>query len=418
MLTEVINMKCGLLGRKLGHSYSPQIHGHLGDYDYALFEKEPDALEDFLQNGDFTGLNVTVPYKKTVIPYLDMLSDRAQQLRAVNTIVRRGGKLIGHNTDFFGFETMLRKSGLQVAGKKVLVLGSGGASNTAVAVLREQGANVVVISRSGEDNYENLGKHADAAVIVNTTPVGMYPETDRSPIDLAVFPALEGVLDVIYNPARTKLLQQAEELGLVAMNGLLMLVAQAKESAEWFMDRKVDDSKIAEIHGLLQQQMENIILIGMPGCGKSSVGRLLADRIGKTFADADGMIEALAGKSIPKIFAEDGEESFRDWETKALAQLGKQSGLVIATGGGCVTKARNYPLLHQNGTIFWLQRDLDELPTDGRPLSQANRLSDLYAVRKSLYAHFADYVVDNNGCIEEAAQAIGDCHVGVRTGSQ
>ena len=411
-------MKCGLLGRKLGHSYSPQIHGQLGDYPYVLFEKEPDALEDFLRNGDFTGLNVTVPYKKTVIPYLDALSDRAKRLGAVNTIVRRDSKLIGHNTDFFGFETMLRESGLQVAGKKVLVLGSGGASNTAMAVLREYGANVVVISRSGEDNYQNLHRHADAAVIVNTTPVGMYPETDLSPIDPAAFPALEGVLDVIYNPARTKLLLQAEEMGLVAMNGLLMLVAQAKESAEWFMDRKVEDAKIAEIHRKLRQQMENIILIGMPGCGKSTVGALLAEKTGKTFADADGLIEALAGKPIPKIFAEDGEEAFRDWETKALAQLGKQSGLVIATGGGCVTKARNYPLLHQNGTIFWLQRDLGELPTDGRPLSQANRLSDLYAVRKPMYGRFADYMIDNNGSIDEAVQAIGDCHVGVRTGSQ
>lgn len=411
-------MKCGLLGRKLGHSYSPQIHGRLGDYAYALFEKEPEALEDFLRNGDFTGLNVTVPYKKAVIPYLDELSGRAARLGAVNTIVRRGGKLIGHNTDYFGFETMLRKSGLQVAGKKVLVLGSGGASNTAVAVLQEQGANVVVISRSGEDNYGNLHKHSDAAVVVNTTPVGMYPEPDHSPIDLSLFPALEGVLDVIYNPARTRLLLLAEEMGLVAMNGLLMLVAQAKESAEWFMGRKVDDGKITEIHAGLRQQMENIILVGMPGCGKSTVGALLASRLGKTFADADGLIEAFAGKSIPKIFAEDGEEAFRDWETKALAQLGKQSGLVIATGGGCVTKARNYPLLHQNGTIFWLQRDLDELPTEGRPLSQAYKLSDLYAVRKRLYAQFADYVVDNNGSIDEAAQAIGDCHAGVRTGSQ
>ncbi len=411
-------MKCGLLGRKLCHSYSPQIHGQLGDYPYVLFEKEPEQLEDFLRNGDFTGLNVTVPYKKSVIPYLDELSDRAKRLGAVNTIVRRDGMLIGHNTDFFGFETMLRASGLQVAGKKVLVLGSGGASNTAVAVLREQGANAVVISRSGEDNYENLDKHTDAAVIVNTTPVGMYPDTGLSPIDPAVFPALEGVLDVIYNPARTQLLRQAEELGLVAMNGLLMLVAQAKESAEWFMDEKVDDAKIAEIHGQLRQQMENIILIGMPGCGKSTVGSLLAQRLGRRFADADALIEELAGKPIPRIFAEDGEEIFRNWETKALAQLGKQSGLVIATGGGCVTKERNYPLLHQNGTVFWLQRNLDELPTDGRPLSQANKLSDLYAARKSLYARFADHVVDNNGSIDEAAQAIGDCHACVHTGLQ
>lgn len=399
-------MKCGLLGRKLGHSYSPQIHGLLGDYPYALFEKEPEDLEDFLKNGDFIGLNVTVPYKKAVIPYLDKLTDRAEALGAVNTIVRRNGMLIGHNTDYFGFETMLRDSGLRVAGKKVLVLGSGGASNTAVAVLREHGANVVVISRSGEDHYENLGKHADAAVIVNTTPVGMYPDTDRSPIDLAQFPALEGVLDVIYNPARTKLLRQAEELGLVTRNGLLMLVAQAKQSAEWFMEKAIDDGKIAEIHAELRRQMENIILIGMPGCGKTAVGRLLAQRLGREFADADALIEALAGKEIPRIFAEDGEEAFRDWETQALARLGKQSGLVIATGGGCVTRQRNYPLLHQNGTVYWLRRSLDALPTDGRPLSQTNRLENLYDARKALYERFADGIIDNNGSPREAAAAI------------
>lgn len=399
-------MKCGLLGRKLGHSYSPQIHSLLGDYPYALFEKEPEYLEDFLKNGDFTGLNVTVPYKKAVIPYLDKLTDRAEALGAVNMIVRWDGKLIGHNTDYFGFETMLHDSGLRVAGKKVLVLGSGGASNTAVAVLREHGANVVVISRSGEDNYENLGRHADAAVIVNTTPVGMYPDTDRSPIDLAPFPALEGVLDVIYNPARTKLLRQAEELGLVTMNGLLMLVAQAKQSAEWFMEKAIDEVKIAEIHAGLRRQMENIILIGMPGCGKTTVGRLLARQLGREFADADALIEALAGKEIPRIFAEDGEEAFRDWETQALARLGKQSGLVIATGGGCVTKKRNYPLLHQNGTIYWLQRSLDALPTDGRPLSQANKLENLYAERKALYERFADGIIDNNDSPQEAAAAI------------
>ena len=228
-------MKCGLLGRKLGHSYSPQIHAHLGDYPYTLFEKEPEEIEDFLKTGDFTGINVTVPYKKTVIPYLDQLTEMAQKMGAVNTIVRRSGKLIGHNTDPFGFLTMLEDSGLQVSGKKVLVLGSGGASNTAVAVLKDLGAQVVIISRSGENNYENLDLHRSAAVIVNCTPVGMYPNAGISPIDLDLFPHLEGVLDMIYNPARTKLLLDGEKRGLVAVNGLLMLVAQAKESAEWFL---------------------------------------------------------------------------------------------------------------------------------------------------------------------------------------
>lgn len=391
-------MKCGLLGRKLGHSYSPQIHGYLKDYAYTLFEKEPEEIGNFLKNGDFTGINVTIPYKKDVIAYLDELSTRAAKLGSVNTVVRRAdGSLIGHNTDYFGFETMVRASGLSVAGKKVLVLGSGGASNTVVAVLKAFGANVVIISRSGENNYGNLHLHADASIIVNTTPVGMYPNVGASPVDLSQFPKLEGVLDIIFNPARTKLLLDAEKRGLVAMNGLLMLVAQAKESSEWFTGEAISDEKIDEIYRKLSCQMQNIVLIGMPGCGKSTVGKLLSDALGRTLVDVDEKIIQLAGKPIPQIFAEDGEEIFRDWETKALAELGKQSGLIIATGGGCVTKARNYPLLHQNGRLFWLQRDLDVLPTDGRPLSQTNKLSDMYAIRKPMYEAFADHVIDNNG---------------------
>ena len=411
-------MKCGLLGRKLGHSYSPQIHGYLGDYSYVLFEKEPEEIGDFLKNGDFSGINVTVPYKKEVIPYLDELTPTAQKLGAVNTIVRRDGRLIGHNTDYFGFQTMVQASGLKVAGKKALVLGSGGASNTAVAVLRELGADVVVISRSGENHYGNLQRHADAAVIVNTTPVGMYPSTDQAPLDLYAFPRLEGVLDVIYNPARTMLLQHAENRGLAAMNGLLMLVAQAKEAAEWFTGSPLPDEKIMEIYGTLSSQMQNIILIGMPGCGKSTVGRLLAGKLGRSFVDADETIVELAGKPIPRIFAEDGEEVFRSWETKALAMLGKQSGLVIATGGGCVTRQVNYGMLHQNGRIYWLQRALDVLPTDGRPLSQANKLSEMYAVRRPMYEAFADHIINNNKSMEAVVKEIGDCHASVRTGSQ
>ena len=399
-------MKCGLLGRMLGHSYSPQIHARLGDYSYELFEKEPEDLENFLKNGDFSGINVTVPYKKAVIPYLDELSPLAQKLGAVNTVVRRGGKLIGHNTDYFGFLTMVRSSGLQVSGKKVLVLGSGGASNTAVAVLTELGATVVIISRSGENNYGNLHLHADAAVIINTTPVGTYPNTDEAPLSLDSFPRLEGVLDVIYNPARTMLLRQAQERGLTTCNGLLMLVAQAKEASEWFTGRDIPDEKIIEIHRVLRQQMENIILIGMPGCGKSTVGKALAEKLGKTFADTDETIVSLAGKSIPEIFAQDGEAVFRDWETKALSQQAKQSGLVIATGGGCVTRKVNHSILRQNGSLFWLQRELDMLPTDGRPLSQSNRLEDLYRVRKPLYEDFSDHVIGNNGGLDDAIHQI------------
>ena len=404
-------MKCGLLGRKLGHSYSPQIHSHLGQYSYVLFEKEPDELPDFLRHGDFTGLNVTMPYKKDVIPHLDQLSPAAQKLGAVNTIVRRDDVLWGHNTDYFGFRSMVAKSGISVTGKKCLVLGSGGASNTVVHVLQELGAKVVVISRSGENNYENLHKHSDAAVIVNTTPVGMYPNTGVAPVQIDCFPALEGVLDVVYNPARTQLLLDAEERGIPAMNGLWMLVAQAKESAEWFIGHPIEDEKIDEIYQILRQQMENIVLIGMPGSGKSTVGKALADSAGKMFADADEKIVEFAGKSIPEIFADDGEEVFRQWETAALAELGKQSGLVIATGGGCVTQERNHPLLHQNGTILWLQRDIEKLPTDGRPLSQAGKLAEMYTIRKPMYERFADRIVDNNGTLHATvASIVGHFH--------
>ena len=400
-------MQCGLLGRKLGHSYSPQIHSHLASYEYTLFEKEPEELEAFLKNGSFTGLNVTIPYKKDVIPYLDELSPTAKRLGAVNTIVRRSdGSLIGHNTDYFGFRSMVLRSGLAVAGKKVLVLGSGGASNTAVAVLEEMGAQVVVISRSGENNYDNLHLNADAAVIVNTTPVGMYPKTGVSPIGLERFQKLEGVLDVVYNPARTQLLLDAGSRGLVAMNGLWMLVAQAKESAEWFAGVQIPDGKIAKIHGLLRAQMENIILIGMPGCGKTTVGQALANMQGKRFVDADAVLEERVGRKITDIIPTDGEEAFRQMETDTLAELGKQSGLVIATGGGCVTRERNYPLLHQNGTILWLTRDLAKLPTHGRPLSQAGKLQQMYAVREPMYRRFADAVVSNDGALEDTMAQI------------
>ena len=400
-------MKCGLLGRKLGHSYSPQIHGLLGDYSYELFEKEPEQLPFFLKDDDFTGINVTIPYKKDVIPYLDELSPAARKIGSVNTIVRRAdGSLFGHNSDYFGFVSLVHHSGITVNGKKVLVLGSGGTSNMVVTALKDLGAVPVVISRSGENNYENLHLHADASVIVNATPVGMYPNTGVSPIDLKHFPKLEGVLDVIYNPAKTKLLLDAEGLGIPHENGLWMLVAQAKEASEYFTGKKLSDAVIERIHRVLSHQMQNIILIGMPGCGKSTIGALLAEKQNRKFLDADEEIIRLAGKSISDIFAQDGEDVFRRWETTALENLGKQSGLVIATGGGCVTRSRNYPLLHQNGMIVWLQRDLSQLPTDGRPLSQANRLEEMYALRRPMYEAFGDIRVSNAGCPEDTVNEI------------
>ena len=400
-------MQCGLLGRRLGHSYSPQIHGMLGDYSYALFEREPEDLASFLKEGDFTGLNVTIPYKKDVIPYLDDLSDTARKIGSVNTIVRRAdGTLFGHNSDYFGFVSLVRHSGIPVSGRKVLVLGSGGTSRMVVTALKDLGAAPVVISRSGENNYDNLHLQADASVIVNTTPVGMYPNTGVCPVDLHRFPKLEGVLDVIYNPGKTQLLLDAQALGIPHENGLWMLVAQAKEASEYFTGRKLPDDSIGKIHQALSHQMKNIVLIGMPGCGKSTIGLLLAQRLGRKFVDADEEIIRLAGKSIPEMFAQDGETAFRRWETTALEDLGKQSGLVIATGGGCVTQKRNYPALHQNGNLVWLERALSLLPTDGRPLSQANRLEEMYTVRKPMYASFADIRVENAGSPEETVTEI------------
>ena len=400
-------MKCGLLGRKLGHSYSPQIHAMMGEYSYGLFEKEPDEVKEFVLHGDYDAMNVTIPYKKEVIPFLDEIDPIARRLGSVNTVVRRpGGGLAGFNTDYYGFRSMVERSGIAVAGKKALVLGTGGTSVTAQAVLADLGAETIVISRSGENNYQNLSRHRDTRVIVNTTPVGMYPHTGAAPLDIRQFPLLEGVLDVIYNPSRTQLLLDAEALGLPAENGLWMLVAQAKLASEHFTGGSLPGSIIADIHHKLRLQMENIVLVGMPGCGKSAIGRELAKLTVKTFRDSDKSIADLAGKPIPAIFAEAGEEVFRRFETEALAALGKQSGLVIATGGGCVTKERNYSLLHQNSTIVWLRRDINLLPTEGRPLSQRGSLEEMYRLRKPMYEAFADITIDNDGTIGEAARKI------------
>lgn len=400
-------MKCGLIGGKLSHSYSPAIHRYLGNASYFLREIGQQDLAAYLRTGDFRGLNVTIPYKSAVIPYCDQLSPLAARLGAVNTLVRQeDGTLIGHNTDYYGFETMLCHSGIAITGKKALILGSGGASKTAAAVLDDHGAEVIVISRTGENHYGNLYLHRNAALIVNTTPVGMFPNVGISPICLDDFPILEGVLDVVYNPALTQLLMDAEQRGLITMNGLLMLVAQAKESAEWFTGVPISDEKVLQIYALLKKQMENIILIGMPGSGKTTVGRILADLTGKEFLDADERIAQTAGRSIPEIFSQGGESEFRALETRVLRDIGKGSNLVIATGGGCVTREENYPLLHQNGKIFCLNRSISSLPTDGRPVSQATSLEALYDVRKPLYDRFADHHIDGNDAPQEIAKRI------------
>ena len=397
-------MQCGLLGRKLGHSYSPMIHGLLADYSYDLFEKEPEELEDFLRKGDWDGLNVTIPYKKTVLPYCDELSPLARELGCVNALLRRSdGSIYGDNTDAMGFLCMARQLGVNYEGKKALVLGSGGASATAQVMLKRLGCSVTVISRTGEDNYENISRHADAQVLVNTTPVGMYPENGISPVDLSDLPRLEAVLDVIYNPARTQLLLDAEKRGIPCAGGLGMLAAQAVGAYALWTGKEADEALVEQVRKAVRSRTENIVLIGMPGCGKTTLGRLLAARMNRAFADADEELTKVIG-DIPAFLHTYGEAAFRKEETAILARLGKQSGLVIATGGGCVTRRENRDLLRQNGKIVWIRRALEDLPTEGRPLSRQKGTAALYEARKPLYEAFADETVNNDTTVEEAAE--------------
>ena len=400
-------MRCGLLGKTLGHSYSPQIHARLADYEYRLFEKREEELADFLKNGDWDGLNVTIPYKKTVVPYCSELSGAAKRIGSVNTLVRRpDGTIFGDNTDVYGFLSLVRRSGAEVRGEKTLVLGSGGASASVCAALETLGAEVVVISRSGENDYENLDRHADAAFVVNTTPLGMYPKTGEAAVDLKLFPRCRAVFDVVYNPARTALLMQAETLGIPGHNGLHMLVAQAKRSCELFCGKDLPDTVIDRVERALAFESRNIVLIGMPGCGKTTVAGLLKEKTGRRVVDADKLVEERAGMTIPEIFAKEGEKGFRLRETEALAEAGKASGTILASGGGCVTREENYPLLHQNGVIVWLRRDAAALPREGRPLSQNADLERMYAQREPLYRRFADAAVENDAAPEVAAERI------------
>lgn len=360
-----------------------------------------------MRNADFSGINVTIPYKKAVLPYCDELTPQAKRLGAVNTIVKKpDGTLWGHNTDYFGFLEMVKRSALNVQGKKALVLGSGGAGVTASAVLTDLGATVITISRNGGHNYNNLHHHQDASIIVNATPVGMYPNNGTAPIALSAFPNLEGVLDLIYNPAKTELLLEAEEKGLVTLNGLYMLVAQAKESAEYFSGTTISNEKIKDVYCSLELQMENIILIGMPGSGKSTIGAMVAKALGRQFVDTDHLIVERVKMSIPDYMEKYGLERFRQEESSVIRDISKQSGLIIATGGGCVTREDNYRPLHQNGTVIWVNRPICKLSTEGRPLSVSGNLEDMYTARSPLYSHFADLQIDNDAEPEKAVETI------------
>ena len=399
----------GLIGKKLRHSFSPQIHKRLADYEYKLFEMEDNEVGDFMKNADFNGINVTIPYKKTVIPYIDRLSDDAKKIGSVNTVKRMpDNTLYGDNTDYYGFKYTLDNNKISPCGKKCIILGSGGASLTAISVLRDMCAKeITVISRTGENNYGNISKHFDAEIIVNTTPVGMYPNCGQAPISLADFTKCEFVFDLIYNPAKTALLLEAEKLGIPYSNGLTMLTAQAKKSSEIFTGNKIDESKIREITESLQKQTLNIVLVGMPGCGKSTLGKILADKLNRRFLDTDSVIEQKFGASIPEIFAQKGEDFFRELEESAVSECGCLSSCVIATGGGVILRQKNIDALRQNGIIIFLDRNIDELASDGRPLSQnPEKIKALYQKRFPIYKECADFEVKVNAAPDLLAEQI------------
>jgi len=395
----------GLLGEKLGHSFSPQIHSMLGDYEYRLFEVKKNKLEEFIKHGDWNGINVTIPYKKDVMPYLDEISENARKIGSVNTVVRRSdGTLFGDNTDYYGFYYTVKRSGINFGGKKVLVLGTGGASLAVKAVIADLGARETVsISRSGENNYQNIKNHADADIIVNTTPVGMYPKNLVSPVKLTDFTHLTAVFDIIYNPQKTKLVLDAEKLDIPAFSGLSMLVAQAKRASEIFFGRAIDDSETEKILKKVSTDMKNIVLVGMPGSGKTSVGTFLAEKTGREFLDTDEESEHICGTTPAAVIKKYGEKTFRKIENEAVCDLCKLSGKVIATGGGVVTNGDNFDAVRQNSVVVFINRDISVLPTDNRPLSQANSLEDMYTHRLPLYRKFCDFEVDGNGTVEEVA---------------
>ena len=398
----------GLLGRKLGHSWSVPIHKALGCDSYRLIELEPDELGSFLAREDIGGLNVTIPYKRDVMAYCDVIDEGAASIGSVNTLVRKAdGKLYGYNTDIYGFLYMTRRAGVKLEGKKVMVLGSGGASLTVQAAARMAKAReVVVISRTGADNYGNLERHEDTEILVNTTPVGMWPEMNSQAVDLERLPGLEAVLDVIYNPTRTDLLLQAAELGLRRADGLSMLVEQAVVAEERFFDKEIPDSCTEQIISQLWQDQTNLVLVGMPGSGKTTIGMELARLSGRTLIDLDDEICRRAGMSIPDIFREEGQGYFRKLEHQVVDDICAGHGQIIATGGGAVLRRDNRASMRRTGKIYFIRRELNQLAVVGRPLSVKGTMKDMYRLRLPLYNAVSDAAVDNNATVAEAAQKI------------
>ncbi|MBQ3224656.1 MAG: AAA family ATPase [Oscillospiraceae bacterium] len=397
-------MKCGLLGERLGHSYSKQIHACLADYEYELYGVPREKAAEMIKSGEFDGLNVTIPYKELAYSLCDWHDEFAADAKSVNTVVHRDGKICGYNTDVFGFMTMVERAGICFGGKNIVILGSGGTSKTAYLASKKMNAKkITVVSRSGEVNYDNVYSLSDTEIIVNTTPVGMYPKNGESPVDLARFPKLCGAVDVIYNPAQTEFIFQAEALSIPRVSGLSMLAAQAFRACEIFTGKSLSPDLVDTAVKDVMRSTSNIVLIGMPGSGKSTIAALLAEKTGRKLVDTDEEIRTRFG-SPADIINTSGEDEFRKIETEVVCEFGRESGLIISTGGGVVVKDRNLPLLSQNGRIYLIERDLERLATDGRPLSID--VGKLYAERKNAYLRFADVKVDNNASPEEAAKQI------------
>ncbi len=402
----------GCIGEKLGHSFSVDIHHKLFDYSYELKELRPDELPAFMQAKIFKAINVTIPYKQDVIPFLDEVSDVARQIGAVNTIVNRDGRLYGYNTDFSGMRGLILRLDLHVADKNVLVLGSGGTSKTAVAVAESLGCRRAQrVSRSGRDGcitYEEAARLADTHIIINTTPCGMYPYLGAAAVDIKNFPALEGVVDAVYNPLRSKLVCDAQAAGIPAVGGLYMLVAQAAYAAEKFVGQEVPLTRIQEVYDSMVNDKQNLVLIGMPGCGKSTVGSRLARELGMDFVDTDKLIEQRAGKTIPDIFADDGEAAFRDMEAAVIAELASVQHTVIATGGGAVLREDNVLNLRQNGRLYFIDRSVYSLvATADRPLSSTrDDLQRLYKERLPVYTACCDVHIESDNIFMHTLKSI------------
>ena len=384
-------MRYGLIGEKLGHSFSKDIHERIADYTFDLIPLSKEEFKTFMEKKEFTALNVTIPYKKDVIPYLDEMDEHAKAIGAVNTIVNRDGKLKGYNTDFTGFLYMVKKHNVHMEGKKVLIIGNGGASAAIQAVVQHESAGSMVIidvvPGNGAISYDEMfSSHLDAEIIINTSPIGMYPRIGNAPIDISMFHKCEAVLDVIYNPILTRLCFEAQEMDIKRVNGLEMLIAQAKQSVEFFLDKSIDDQIIDDIYQDMLRERCNIVLIGMPSAGKTTIGKMLENRMQKEFIDLDDIIIEKAGKSIPEIFEESGEAGFRAIETEAAIEVSKLNNKIIATGGGTIKHKVNMDYLRQNGITIFIDRDVDKLISSdpNRPLSKSTDALEKMQDRKSV----------------------------------